>query len=368
MFSTNVKLNYSVFNKRLQSTRNNETIPVSNGALPHTYSNLYLYNPLNNMGQNSSKDVEINGTVSPGFESVKEMFISNFNSGREESAQLCVYVGDEKVIDLWASTTNSNYTADTLTNVFSSTKSLTAIAMATLYDKGILKYDSKIPEYWPEFAENGKDQVTVADLMRHQAGLAKLDVSLDVADSHIENIKKNSIGKILEKQKLTYPEWGRREYHGITRGWIANEIFRRVHTEGKTIGEFVNEDLHAKLGADVFIGVDQKAKENYAPVRDMNFSFVLGQSLIPSYFNSAVDVNVFEFVTFLNKLRKLMSKSGDLKPAFAPCNDISMEKNIGPFFNLDDVRIGQTPSANGNCSARGFYSSPKFYKYKHLLI
>ena len=85
-----------------------------------------------NMGQNS---VKVQGSVSPGYESVKELFESNFKRGAEESAQLCVYVGEEKVVDLWCSMSDPGYTGDTLTNVFSSTKSLTAIAMASLVDK-----------------------------------------------------------------------------------------------------------------------------------------------------------------------------------------------------------------------------------------
>ena len=87
------------------------------------------------MGQKSSRPVKVEGSVSPGFETVKEMFEKNFRRGAEESAQLCVYVGEEKVVDLWCSVSDPNYTGDTLTNVFSSTKSLTAIAMASLEDK-----------------------------------------------------------------------------------------------------------------------------------------------------------------------------------------------------------------------------------------
>merc|ERR1711874_198361 len=117
-------------------------------------------------GQNSSRPVKVEGSVSPGFETVKEMFEKNFRRGAEESAQLCVYVGEEKVVDLWCSVSDPNYTGDTLTNVFSSTKSLTAIAMASLEDKGLMKYTEKISTYWPEFGQNGKENITVADLLR----------------------------------------------------------------------------------------------------------------------------------------------------------------------------------------------------------
>ena len=71
------------------------------------------------------------------------MFTNNFRRGREDSSQLCVYVGGERVVDLWASLSDPTYTADTLTNVFSSTKSLTAIALAGLQDRGLFNYTDK---------------------------------------------------------------------------------------------------------------------------------------------------------------------------------------------------------------------------------
>ena len=304
------------------------------------------------MGQKSSKDVQINGTVAPGYEPVKEMFTDNFRKGREESAQLCVYVGEEKVVDIWASTTIPSYTADTLTNVFSSTKSLTAIAMAIMQERGLIKYGAKIAEYWPEFGHNGKEGVTVADLMRHEAGLASFDTSIDVHDALAENIKKNNLGKIIETQKLNFPETGKREYHGVTRGWIANEIIRRVHPDGNTIGEFLQKEVSGPLNADAFIGVNDLAVNNYAPVGEMTFSFVIGQSLIPNILGRAVDCNIFELCAFLNMWRKAANTSVK-KPAFADHNGLEMNTKISAFFNQEIVRRGETSSANGNCSARG---------------
>ena len=108
------------------------------------------------MWQNHS--VKVEGTVAPGYETVRDMFEANFREGREDNAQLSVYVGEELVVDLWASLYSSSpYTGDTLSNVFSSTKSLTAICMARMVDKGLLDYKEKISKYWPEFAQNGKN-------------------------------------------------------------------------------------------------------------------------------------------------------------------------------------------------------------------
>ena len=188
------------------------------------------------------------------------------------------------MVDLWGSVSDPGYTADTLTTVFSSTKSLTAIALASLVDQvsalihqqlnifvklikyltkvrylqiiftslcpqGLLSYGEKISRYWPEFAEHGKEEDTVADLMRHEAGLASLDTPVRVEDTWTENIKKNAIGSILEKEQCRYPEGQKREYHAITRGWVANEIFRRVDPAGRTIGEYLSEEVAGPLQA-----------------------------------------------------------------------------------------------------------------------
>ena len=132
------------------------------------------------MGSANSKTYHAEGFVAPGFESVKAMFEANFSRGAEESGQLCVYVGEEMVVDLWCSKkADNNYTGDTLTTVFSSTKSLTAIAMAGLVDKGLINYSDKIASHWPEFAQNDKGDLTIADLMRHEAGLANFEAPFD---------------------------------------------------------------------------------------------------------------------------------------------------------------------------------------------
>merc|ERR1711892_687459 len=264
-----------------------------------------------------------------------------------------VYVGEEKVVDLWGSASIPTYSADTLTNVFSSTKSLTAIAMAVMQDRGLIKYGAKIAEYWPEFGQHGKGDLTVADLMRHEAGLVAWDTSLGVTDTLIENIKNNDIGKIIETQKQADPVTGKREYHGMTRGWIANEIFRRAHPEGETIGEFLDKELHTPLKADVYVGIKDASVKNYAPVTNMSFSFVFGQSMIPDMVGRGVDINIFQLLGFLNTWRKAIAKSGNRKPAFADYDGLSQEKQIDKFFNQETVRRGESPSANGNCSARG---------------
>jgi len=132
------------------------------------------------MSHSTTKYIRIHGTVAPGFESVEQLFEYQMRTLAERNAQLCVYYRGEKVVDLCASATgDGTFSANSLVNVFSSGKSLEAIAIAFLVTKGLLSYDAKITQYWPEFGAKGKDGLTVADLMRHEAGLANFDTSID---------------------------------------------------------------------------------------------------------------------------------------------------------------------------------------------
>ena len=121
---------------------------------------------------NGSTDYMIDGDVKPGYQAVKEKFESLFQQDFDKVSQLCVYVGEEKVVDLWG--VKAGYEADgnTLGHIYSSGKSVAAILIAVMVDKGHLSYDEPIASYWPEFAQNGKEKVKVVDVMRHESGLA----------------------------------------------------------------------------------------------------------------------------------------------------------------------------------------------------
>ena len=199
----------------------------------------------------------IEGTVAPGFESVKQLYEHNMRSLAERNTQLCVYVGEERVVDLWASAVDdATFSPDSLVNVFSSGKSLEAILLAMLVDRGLLDYDATIAHYWPEFGAKGKQHTTIANLMRHEAGLAAFDTTLEPNDLHTGQLRANAVGAVIERQtqKFRTGTDNQREYHAITRGWIANEVFRRVEPTGRTMGEFLREEISTPLNIDVFIG------------------------------------------------------------------------------------------------------------------
>lgn len=303
------------------------------------------------MSPSVNKKCPIEGTVAPGFESVQRMFQHNMHTMAEENAQLCIYHRGNKVVDLWASANHdSSFTADSLINVFSSGKSLEAIAMASLAGKGLLNYAARITDYWPEFGAGGKDEVTVADLMRHEAGLANFDTSLDMEDLFTANIKQNSIGSIIEGHTQKFSQGGgeKREYHALTRGWIVNEVFRRIEPRGRSIGEFLREDISGPLAVDAVIGVKQADLGRISRVKPLGFGFHFLQSLIPRFLGRKVVHNIFQILGRLLRMIPRLRKgtSSGAPPPFKGMNGLG-------FFNEPGFAMGETPSANATCSARG---------------
>lgn len=293
---------------------------------------------------------KIFGDTSPGFESVRELFIRNMNRWAEEHAQLCVYHKGQKVVDLWGSKGDTGqFTPDSLINIFSSGKSLEALAIAHLAGAGLLDYDAPIARYWPEFAAQGKDAVTVADLMRHEAGLANFDVSLATEDLLTHRIKENAIGKHIEEHSQHFKDRARtaREYHALTRGWIANELFRRVDPQGRTIGEFVQQEISQPLQLDLAIGVTEEQYARRVPITPLHPLKHLLATFRPKLFGRRVLHNTFQLFARLFMLIKTLFR-GPSKKWPTPIQGMT---GIG-FFNDKNLAKGETPSANTSASAR----------------
>jgi len=295
------------------------------------------------------------GHVSPGYESVRDMFKAGFENGREVSAQLCVYVGDEMVINLWHSVKNNAFTNNTLTAIFSCSKNLSSLALSMLYDRGLLRYDARVEEYWPEFTGGGKEGITVADIMRHEAGYARFPIEFDsIEHLFVENIKKNSIGMLYEDEGATpsYPKIGKREYHGATRGFLSNELFRRIEPSGCTIGEFIRKEISERLGVRVFIGVLEEELEDYEPV--------IADGMISSGFTAASTLPFNIWPLYIAEIFKKTTqfRLGEKKYNYSNVEDLINDKN---------VRKAEIPSANGNASAEGLAKLAAFLANKGQL-
>lgn len=195
----------------------------------------------------------IQGHYSLEFEAVRDAFAALFEDRQERGAALCVQVNGETVIDLWAGTQDKDgaqaWHTDTLVNLFSCTKTFTAVAVLQLAAEGKLSLEAPVARYWPEFAANGKSTITVRQLLNHQAGLPALRQLLPAE-------------ALYDWQAMTHalaaeqPWWTPGSAHGyaaITYGWLLGELIRRV--DGRSPGRAIVERVAAPLGLDFHIGL-----------------------------------------------------------------------------------------------------------------
>ena len=197
----------------------------------------------------------ISGITAPGFESVREAFAANFarqGDYQELGAALCVYRDGECVIDLWGGFADGAGTrpweADTLVNVWSTTKGAAALAVAMLVDRGLVAYEQPVADLWPEFARNGKAAITIAQAMSHQAGLPGFEAPTTTEDLY----DWDAIIARLERQAPVFEPGSANSYHAVTYGFLAGEIVRRA--AGVTLGELLRE-LTGPTAADFHIGL-----------------------------------------------------------------------------------------------------------------
>ena len=293
----------------------------------------------------------IEGHVAPGYESVQALYADNMRNLAERNTQLCIYVGSQCVVDLYASAIDDAEFSDTsLINVFSSGKSLEALTLAMLVDRGLLDYDKCVADYWPEYACLGKEQTTVADLMRHEAGLAAFDESIDVQTLHPRNLQTNGLGAIIERQTARFRTGDneQREYHAITRGWIAGELLRRIDPAGRTMGEFLREELSEPLGVDVYIGLKEAELARISPVKMLGFGYQFAQGLVPKALGRRMERNLWQLGARIAKLRSAMRNRSRRK---TPVPIQGMQK-LGAINGPDFARA-EIPSAGAKCNARG---------------
>ena len=196
--------------------------------------------------------VEVNGICKQGFEAVRGAFVANFEQGPDVGASVAVTKDGEAVVDLWAGDADAKGTPwveDTIVNVYSTTKTMAGTCVLMLADRDELDLHAPVAKYWPEFAQNGKADVTVAHVMSHSAGLSGFDppTPTDLYDW-------DDIVSRLAAQAPWWEPGTQSGYHAVTQGFLQGEIVKRV--TGRTIGQFFREEVAEPLGADFHIGLD----------------------------------------------------------------------------------------------------------------
>ena len=197
----------------------------------------------------------IGGDVDEGYGKVADVFRRTMTDAQEIGAAVAVYRDGAKVVDLWggyqSGITKAPWQEDTLVTVFSTTKGVSSLAVAVAASQGLISYDAKVANYWPEFAQVGKDSVTVRQLLSHQAGLPVLDLPLTLGDL-ADPVKMSA------KIAAQAPAWTpgeRHGYHGVSLGWYESELIRHADPAGRTLGRYFAEEIAAPLGLDFYIGL-----------------------------------------------------------------------------------------------------------------
>lgn len=195
----------------------------------------------------------VEGHVSPGFEAVREVFAENFTQRGELGGACCIYYRGEKVVDLWGGVRNKAsgepWQENTMVLVYSTTKGLAAMTLALAHSRGWLDYEERVCTYWPEFAQNGKENITVRQLLAHQAGLFAFAEAVD--KSTVADLDRLAV--ILARQKPAWEPGTRQAYHAITLGYYESELLRRIDPHKRSLGQFFQEEIATPLGLDFYI-------------------------------------------------------------------------------------------------------------------
>ena len=317
-----------------------------------------------------SKHYVVRGLVEPGYEAVCDRFCSHFESGVEECAQVCAFVKGKVVVDLWGGVFDPEkekevlygYNSKSIQNLFSSSKVVSSFVFAMLNDRGVIKYDQLVSEVWPEYAQNGKATTTIKQVLQHEAGLSEFK-PMDPRALTRAHIKAGEVSSYIESLEPSHKPGEQRIYHPFSRGMILNEIIRRADPKGRTIGEFIEEEIAQPLNLEnqLILGASSSVQRKMAPVTPFNNTWNLFQYFWPRalggsrfYIESFTDRLFTPLVFFMTKLHGIFVTP--MEPLVVPENsDIiagSVEDNTVQMYNTAEVRSCEFPSGNVHASAR----------------
>lgn len=206
----------------------------------------------------------VSGTCDERFEGVREAFEANFEHGLDVGASVAVFVDGEPVVDLWGGHRDAAqiepWDRDTVVNVWSTTKTMTALCALVLADAGHLDLDAPVVRYWPEFAAAGKRDIALRHLLSHTAGLCGWTQPIGIEDLY----DWHKVTELLAAQEPWWEPGTASGYHAVTQGYLVGEVVRRVTSE--TLGRFFAEEIAGPLGADFHIGTPPEVDARVAPV------------------------------------------------------------------------------------------------------
>jgi CubicO group peptidase (beta-lactamase class C family) len=273
---------------------------------------------------------DISGSVKPGFEAVREAFAENFTRRNDLGAACCIYYQGEKVVDLWGGirnkTTGEPWEEDTMVDVFSTAKGISGMVMALAHSRGLLDYEERVCKYWPEFAQQDKEKVTIRQLLSHQAGLFAIDAPVD--KSIVADLDQLAI--ILAQQRPAWEPGTRQAYHAQSLGFYEGELLRRIDPQHRSLGQFFQDEIASPLGQDFYIRLPEDIPNSrLATIQKANPALMVFKVPLPLMIAS------------------MNQRSSTYRAVF---------KNPGPWLLLDQERIYtrnlENPSGGGIGTAR----------------
>jgi len=280
--------------------------------------------------QNTDAKHAIEGSNRGDFDRVRDTFTRNFTDHDEIGASIAVTLGGELVVDLWGGwkdkARTQAWTRETRAPLWSGTKAITGICFAMIIDRGLATYEDPVSQYLPEFAAAGKEGITIAQLLSHQAGLPGF-----IEPTTLPELLSTELATArLCAQAPLWPPGTASGYHGVTVGPIATTIFRRI--EGRPIRQFVAEEIARPFNLGISIGLDPEEFDQAAEAIRPEQGIELGR-----------------FYGVDGKL----SAGNPSNPNLSPAQAAAMNPPIdGKYANLSEWRAADLPSANGFGNAR----------------
>ncbi len=206
----------------------------------------------------------VQGDCPPEFAGVRRVLEGSLARGDDLGASVCVTIDGDPVVDLWGGFADSDrsrpWTRDTLVNVFSTTKGISAICALRLIEEGRLDLDTPVARYWPEFASAGKADLPVRFLFGHRAGLPAVRAPLAPGSLYDWECMTSA----LAAQEPWWEPGEKHGYHAVTFGYLIGELVRRI--TGRSIGTYFREELAEPLGIDFHIGLPEEHEDRVSPL------------------------------------------------------------------------------------------------------
>jgi len=292
------------------------------------------------MNWSCNKSIDLNGLCHPDFQTIGAILRKELQKNKTGGAAVCVYHRGECVVDLWGGYRDEEgnpWSKDTMAPSFSTTKGVCSTLLHIFADRGLIDYDEKVSTYWPEFAQAGKENITVRQVLCHQSGLYHIRQMIDRADRMLDW---EHMIEAIEKTAPAHEPGTRSGYHGLTYGFIAGEIIQRV--SGKKFADLVQSEIAKPLGLDgLYIGTPRKELHRAAQLISPPPIRKLSMSLLGHYLEFSV--------SGAGKLLRILGVDADLYSFYEALAPRGMRNfNLG---SAESLRVA-IPAGNGLFTAR----------------